>query len=188
MARESRAAKDREMFEEHYREGWTLLKQVMRIGTNPPLADPVGHVGEQAIAHFRRCLALEPRSWACMWGLGKAHQAVGNHSEALKAFVSAAALETQNADIWREAMISACAIGAAKQAVMYATAALSLRENDSGLHANAALAFMLDGEDEQASRLAAQALQLDPDDAANLRTSELVRAVAIGARERPRSL
>jgi tetratricopeptide (TPR) repeat protein len=143
---------------------------------------------KQAIAHFRECLTLDPRAWAYMWGMGKAEQALGNHREALGYFEGAAAIETGNADVWREAAIAASALGEAQKAVQYGTAALKLRPTDAGLHANAAVAFLLAGDDDQTEHLASRALDLDPADAVNRRVLELVRAVRSGARERPRSL
>ena len=175
-------------YDEHYRAAWALVKRVMMTGANARQREAENEGAKQAIAHFRECLILEPRAWACMWGIGKAEQALGNHREALRYFEGAAAIETGNADIWREAAIAAGAIGEAQKAVQYGTAALKLRPTDAGLHANAAVAFLLAGDDDQAEQLATRALDLDPSDTMNKRVLELVKAVRSGTRERPSSL
>src|SRR5450432_847268 len=121
------------VFDNHYRAGWVLLKSLMLVGSNADAKKSVTGRADQAVAHFRECLALAPSSWACMWGIGKALQAKGSHREALAWFERAAAIETGNHDVWREAAITACATGEARKAVEYATTALSLRPEDPGL-------------------------------------------------------
>ena len=175
-------------FDEHYRQAWNLLKPVMLSGANARAQQSVRDECERAVAHFRECLSFQPRSWACMWGMGKAEQAMGNHRKALACFEDAGAIETANADVWREAAMEACALGEANKAVRYAATALKLRPTDAGLCGNAAIAFLLAGDDDQAGHLANRACELSPNDAANRRIREMVHAVASGARDRPRSL
>jgi len=69
-------------FDAHYRAGWAILKRAMLMGTNQR-PNESGKDAEQAIAHFRECLLLEPTSWTCMWALGKAEQAMGDHRKAM---------------------------------------------------------------------------------------------------------
>jgi Flp pilus assembly protein TadD len=175
-------------FDDHYRAGWAILKRVALVGTNRQPQDSARRDAEQAVAHFRECLSLQPTSWACMWAIGKAKQAMGDHREALTWFERAAAIESENADIWREAAIAAGALGDATKAVQHAMAALKLKPDDAGLHANAALGFLLAGDDSEAERMPHRACELAPDDTVNRAVAEIVRSVRTGARKRPQSL
>src|SRR3954471_270765 len=94
-------------FDDHYQKGWALLKGVMLVGANPQRNESPRADAEQAVAHFRACLALEPTSWPCMWATAKPKQAMGDHREALVWFERAGAIESGNVDIGREAAIAA---------------------------------------------------------------------------------
>jgi len=174
-------------YNEHNEAGWALLKQVMQVGTGRT-RQASDETASQAVGHFRKCLAVDPGSWPCMWAPGKAEQARGDHREALRWFERAAELETTNADVWREAAIAACSLGEQTKAVQYAVTALNLKPDDAGLHANAALALMLAGDDARAGRMASRACELDPTDSVNHSVAKLVEEVRTGVRERPRTI
>ncbi len=60
--------------------------------------------------------------------------------------------------------------------------------DDPVLVRNLAVAHCLAGEDMEAGRCAAQAVQLDPDDIVSVTVLDLVRNVAAGRHGRPRTL
>jgi tetratricopeptide (TPR) repeat protein len=175
-------------FDVHYRAGWSSLKAVMLTDGNESVEPQERELAERAIREFEVCLSLRPDSWQCLWAIGKSRQAISDHRAALMCFEKAAAISASNVDVLREAGIAACALGESEVAVKYAMAALRLRPADSTLNANAAVAFVLAGDDVNAECFAQLALKLAPADRKNIEIVQLVQAVRSGDRARPLSL
>src|SRR6266511_382348 len=104
------SSKDIRAFNHHYDLGWAVLKRVMLIGARSNAPTPLAAEAQEALAHFSKCLELSPRSWPSLWAMGKAKQAIGHHTEALLFFERAAEIAPDNADVWREASVAACAL------------------------------------------------------------------------------
>lgn len=100
---------------------------------------------ERALNYLMQVVALNSINWSAMWLIGKIYQRLDKHAIALAWFVRAYKVNSQQADIPREASISAMAIGNADEGIMYANNALGLQPLNSGLRANLAMALLLAG-------------------------------------------
>lgn len=118
----------------------------------------------EAVLLFSRCIEIWRGAWSAMWGLGKAHQALGNHLTALGWFERALTIESGNPDVYREATIEALGLGKADRAMIYAQKARVLAPDNAGLQANFALALLLDKHGEKALETIREACRHAPDD------------------------
>lgn len=140
---------------------------------------------KKAITLLSRCLEIWRDSWAAMWGIGKAHQALGQHNAALGWFERALKIETNNSDIYREASLEAMSLGDAERALTYSEKAYDLTPDKPGLLANMALALLLNKRGDEALKAAKKACECDPDDQINTRVHELVHDVVNGKQVYP---
>ena len=140
---------------------------------------------KKAITLLSRCLEIWHDSWAAMWGIGKAHQALGHHTTALGWFERALKIETNNSDIYREASLEAMSLGDAERALSYSEKAYNLTPDNPGLLANMALALLLNKRGDEALKAAEKACERDPDDQINTRVHKLVSDIVTGKRVCP---
>ena len=172
-----------------YAQAWQLVEGQLAL-SGPSGPGPVSSDSERlrsAASLFRQALGLAPSNWPALWALGKIHQRLGEYSEALAYFSRAFAIEPRQVDVAREAGITATQMGDSASALRYCKAAVELDPADVGLVGNLALAFLIDGNVEQAQALTADACRRDPVDAANQVVRRLVESVAAGARPLPKS-
>jgi Flp pilus assembly protein TadD len=121
-----------------------------------------------------------------MWALGKIHQRLNNDSAALSWFSEANRIESDNADILREATLCAMRLGNEGTAVKLAASAVELKPYDPGLVSNFALALLLAGRTDEASEKAADAVRANPDGKAARAVQKLIEDVVAGRKPRPR--
>jgi tetratricopeptide (TPR) repeat protein len=119
---------------------------------------------KEAISLLIRCVEIWGGSWNAMWGLGKAHQALGNHMTALGWFERALKIEESNPDVFREATIECLGLGKAEKALEYARKACDLKPEDAGLKSNLALALLLNKEGDDALLTIREACEMNPVD------------------------
>lgn len=151
-------------YQAHYSRGCKYLSKVVALDGRPrKMLWWLGRYrARRAIAEFIICLSLEPTSWPCMWSIGKSYQALNQHGWALQWMEKACAIEKDNADVFREASIECMALGLGEKAVKYASLALKLRIQDAGMHANYALAQLINRNGDEASLAIAKACIVDP--------------------------
>jgi tetratricopeptide (TPR) repeat protein len=151
--------------------------------------DTVGFFGKkklkEAVRLLTRCVEIVQDAWSAMWGIGKAHQALGNHLTALGWFERAVAIETGNPDVYREATIEAMGLGKAGKAVTYAQKACELVPDNAGLQANFALALLLDKKGERALETIKEACRRAPDDPVNKKVLTYINDVMVGIQPYP---
>ncbi len=140
---------------------------------------------QKAITLLSRCIEIWCDSWAAMWGIGKAHQALGHHNAALGWFERALKIETNNSDIYMEASLEAMSLGGAERALTYSEKAYDLTPDKPGLLANMALALLLNKRGDEALKAATDACERDPDDQVNKRVLKLVSDVVNGKQVYP---
>lgn len=140
----------------------------------------------RAIKHYKRCLEIAPDNWQAIWLLAKLYQAMGEGRVALDLFEKAVELEKENADVAREASISAMELGEVEAALGYAEDAVRRAPENAGVVSNHALYLLVAGRDAEALGVIEQALQLAPEDGVVRRVKEMIEEVVEGKRERPR--
>lgn len=113
---------------------------------------------------LQQILALTPDHWNSMWLLGKSVQRFGDERAAFEWFVKAWNQAPRNADVAREAALSAMHLGLSRHAVAYCEEALKLEPNDPGLTCNLALALIHDGKPLEALAKAKLAVEGNPSD------------------------
>lgn len=142
---------------------------------------------DHALRLFSRVIELNPSNWSAMWFVGKIHQRFGDHSVALEWFARAHTLNPGQVDVLREASLCAMELGRSKEAVPYASAALSLRPSDTGLQANLALALLLANRLDDAKQSIGKAMADDPADPIAKTLSRIIEHFVIANWVRPPS-
>ncbi len=178
---------ERNAYDELFREATDALSTIIHLH-GAPLRRPLfwRFRARRAVAKLRQCLILEPQSWPCLWFIGKAYQALGDHARALRAFIDAAQFPHGNPDVFREASVEACSMGDGAVAVAMAQRAVEHGPRDAGLLGNLALAYLVAQDVPSAKGAIAGALELAPDDPVNRNVDRLVRSVAEGRQPCPR--
>lgn len=143
---------------------------------------------KEGIRLFGEALKMNPAGWSSMWALGKLHQRLGEHADALKWFAEAARIKPDQPDVLREAGIAALNLGAKNEALRLCFAAVQLAPDDLGLQSNLALAYLITGDDVHAEECATVAVSRAPQDGASRAVLALVQDVRHGKRQRPERL
>jgi tetratricopeptide (TPR) repeat protein len=128
-----------ERFNSLYEKGWRLLRGRIIVDGRSLSRRPGWwerrRLG-QAIACFEQALRIHSSSWQTMWAIGKAHQRLQQHREALTWLMKAHDLEPARADVAREAAIEASELGHHETAVRLTEIAIRGRPNDWTLYSN----------------------------------------------------
>jgi Flp pilus assembly protein TadD len=136
-----------------YREATALIRGELLLQGNPVLpkpSEPVRLRLERALQLFSDVLQLNPQNWAAMWLEGKTHQRLGDLNSAIACFLRAHDLNPSLADIAREASLCLMDLGRSQEAVYWARNAVEAQPQNQGLHANLAVALLLDGKPHEA--------------------------------------
>jgi tetratricopeptide (TPR) repeat protein len=177
----------REEYNRNYETAFDILSKHALIHKNSK--GRLGFFGKKqlkkAVTLLSRCIEIWRDSWAAMWGLGKAHQALGHHNTALGWFERALKIETNNPDIYREASLEAMSLGNAEQALIYAKKAYNLTPEKPGLLSNMALALLLNKRGDEALKAAEKSCERAPDDEINKRVLKLVQDIVGGKQAYP---
>ena len=169
--------------------GWALTNGRLVLQGQEPSARPGWYTRWKLwrpVRCFQRALEISPESWSSMFALGKIHQRLGDQALAFAWFAKAHAVKPDQPDVAREAGLAALDIGRVEEALALCRAAVKLSPDDPGLVANLALAYCLAGEDSEAERFAADAVERDPSDRVSAVVLDFVRNVASGGRDAPR--
>ena len=139
----------------------------------------------RGISMFDRVLQINPRSWQAMWLVGKAYQRLREFAPALEWFSRAHGIAPANADVSREAAITAMELGRPADAIPFCLQAIEAKPDDPGLRANLALAKLFSGNAAEAARLAQDALRRDPSDPITRYIVDVCQEVLVGQRPCP---
>jgi Flp pilus assembly protein TadD len=131
----------------------------------------------RATGLFQKVIRLVPRHWNSMWLLGKTVQRLGDEQTAFEWFVKAWDLEPKNADVAREASLSAMNLGLGRHAIEYSEEALKVEPNEAGLMCNLGLAYLHDGQPEKALEIVQHAKVLDGNDKVNENVLRLIQHI-----------
>jgi tetratricopeptide (TPR) repeat protein len=171
--------------------GWDLIEGEILQGPTRTKDSP-GFLAkrklQQAQRLFLEALEINPQGWSSMLALGKIHQRLGEHREALEWFEKAHRVNPAQPDLALEAGVAALELGEAKRAVEFCEDALGRRPDDSGLMSNLALAHLMAGELEEAERSAKEAVERNWRDSVSQNVLRIVQEVRLGEREAPQTL
>ncbi|UCC11164.1 MAG: hypothetical protein JSW02_07335 [candidate division WOR-3 bacterium] len=177
----------RDEYNSNYEQAFEILKQYAFLQDSGKRS--IGFIGmkklREAVQLLSRCLEIWRGSWNAMWGLGKAHQASGNHLTALGWFERALVIQAEHPDIYREATIESLRLGKTDKALTYARKACELMPEDAGLQANLALSLLLDKQGETALVVIKEACLRAPNDPVNKHVLAFIEDVVTGKRHYP---
>jgi tetratricopeptide (TPR) repeat protein len=178
-----------ERHKEFYNRGYELIKEAIFSETGPLLAttDAEREQVREAIRCFEQALAIVPTNWQAMLLLGKAHQCLAEHEQALAAFLQAQKCEPTQVMIAVEVGSAAGRLGQHDLAIRVMEAAHQHHPDDPRLPFNLGLSYLFLGDFAGARRAFERAIELEPDREANRRLLSLVNDVASGKRTCPRN-
>jgi tetratricopeptide (TPR) repeat protein len=139
-----------------------------------------------ALSDLDAALHLKPDYWPAWWARGKAEQLLSQHEAAYQAFHRAYGIERgRNADVGRELVLECLETGRGPEAVSVAEQTTHAEPQNPGLKANLALAYLINGQNDDAARAASEAMGLDPEDEVTASAARAVQDVRAGKRPKP---
>ena len=139
----------------------------------------------QAVRRLKKLSGKYPENWPIKWIIGKGCQLLGKDQESYSYFANAAESNPDNADVYREATIQANKLGLGVESEIFADKAIQLRPDDSGLYANKALSFLIQGKLQEAEEAIITSLNMDCADKVSQNVHRLVIDVKEGRRDCP---
>jgi tetratricopeptide (TPR) repeat protein len=174
-----------EKHDEYYRKGFECIDPYVKLGNRPSQRPNVDKIKE-GIKYLNAVTKINPENWAAFWLKGKAYQALGSPQSAYNEFKKAFDIEKENPDVARELMIEALNLGKGEEGVEIAKHALELKPNNPGLMANLGLAYLINGEIDNAEDITRKAINLDPLDNINKQILYIIEEVKSGKRPQPK--
>ena len=174
---------------EVYKRGSQLISPHMQLlDRNPKITKTVREEVTQGIRDMDAVTAYNPQNWAAFWIKGKAHQVLGEHKAANSAFKASFDIQRENPDVAREYAASCLELGYGAEAVRATEHAIQLAPSDAGLHANLALALLIDGRNTEAKQAIDGALKMAPDDKISRELQRAIDDVLSGKRTQPKTM
>lgn len=163
-------------------EAWRLMRRSGAAERVPPerLEGEATVWAQLAIAKFEESAALDPTRPEPVFWAGKCQQGLGLLAESLDSYGKAWMMSPSNADIAREAGISAMALGRVDVALYYAQEAVRLQPEGEGQQSNLALACLFAGNLPAARSAIQAALAQEPGHPTTLALQDLISVVSDG--------
>ena len=174
-----------ERHDEYYKKGFECIDPYVKLGNRPNRRPNIDKIKE-GIKYLDAVTKINSANWAAFWLKGKAYQAIGHPQSAYNELKKAFDIEKENADVARELIIEALNLGKGKEGVEIAKHALSLKPKNPGLMANLGLAYLINGEIDNAEDITRKAINLDPLDNINKRVLDIIEEVKSGKRPQPK--
>ncbi len=180
---------DDEQHDEVFERGSQLISPYMQLlGRNPTITKQAKNEVEQGIRDLDAVTAYNPENWAAFWIKGKGYQVLGAHRAANHEFKASFDIQKKNPDVAREYASSCLELGYGPEAVQATQHAITLSPDDAGLHANLALALLIDGKNSEAKQAIDRSLQMSPDDIVPQAVQRAVDEVISGRRPQPENM
>ncbi len=139
-----------------------------------------------AIRSLDVAVGIEPESATAWWARGKALQLLGDHEQAYEAFHRSYKIdEGKNPDSGIQLLLECLETGRGGEAVQVAEMVVHAQPDNAGMLANLALAYLINGQVEEAARAVANAEAIDPEDEAITSAKKRVEDVRSGRLPRP---
>jgi Flp pilus assembly protein TadD len=141
---------------------------------------------KEGIAYLDAVTRISPENWSAFWIKGKGYQALGDSKSAYVELKNAFNLNMGNADVARELVIECLNLGRGAEGVEVAQHAVSLERRNAGLIANLGLAYLINGELDEAEKTTQEAIDLAPNDDICRRLLNIIKEVQDGKRAQPK--
>jgi cytochrome c-type biogenesis protein CcmH/NrfG len=139
-----------------------------------------------AIAALDVAIGIEPDSSTAWWARGKAYQLLGDHENAYQSFHRSYQIdEGKNPDSGVQLLLECLETGRGGEAVHLAETIVRADPENAGMLANLALAYLINGQVDEASRAVSNAEAIDPEDLAITAAKKRVEDVRSGHIPRP---
>ena len=142
----------------------------------------------RALSSLAKVIQLAPDNYSANWFAGKIHQRFGEHRDALRFFRRAAEINPTQADVLREASISATDAGETDDAVTFARRAVEIERDNPGLRANLALTLLLAGRVDEAANEIYVAEIAEAPDTITATVAKLIKHYQKSGEQPPRTL
>jgi len=176
--------------DEAYKKGVALITPYLTMRRSDVKADPQAEANlHEGVRDFETAVKLDGSRADVLWALGQAQQALGDHESAYQALHRAYLFDGgKNADLPKELVLECLETGRGAEAVSVAQDAMRLHPEDSGMLANLALAYVIDGQVDVAIQTADRAVAVDPRDDVSATALQRILEVRAGKRPAPHVL
>lgn len=174
-----------ERHDEYYQKGLSCIEPYIIIHGKPRNRPNIDKI-KKGIKYLDAVTKINPENWAAFWLKGKAHQTLGESRSAYDEFEKSFDIQKENPDVARELTIEALNLGKGEEGVEIAKHALTLKPNNPGLMANLGIAYLINGEIDNAEDITRKAINLDPLDKINKQVLEIIEEVKSGRRPQPK--
>lgn len=174
-------------FDEAYRHGVSRMEGYLDLPRDKVSANPQSKTDLQAaIAALDEAIGIEPNSSTAWWARGKAYQLLGDHENAYQSFHRSYQIdEGRNPDSGIQLLLECLETGRGGEAVHLAEGIVRADPENAGMLANLALAYLINGQVDEASRAVSNAEAIDPEDEAIAAAKKRVEDVRSGHIPRP---
>jgi len=183
----SEAPERHQAFDEAYRHGVSLMGAYLDLPRDKVKSNPQSKTDlPAAIQSLDVALGLEPDSSTAWWARGKAQQLLGDHENAYQSFHRSYQIdEGKNPDSGVQLLLECLETGRGGEAVHLAQAIVRSEPDNAGMLANLALAYLINGQVDEASRAVSNAEAIDPEDEAITSAKSRIDDVRSGHIPRP---
>ncbi len=183
----SNAPQSHQAFDEAYRHGVSLMEAYLDLPRDKVKSNPQSKTDlPAAIQSLDVALGLEPDSSTAWWARGKAQQLLGDHENAYQSFHRSYQIDDgKNPDSGVQLLLECLETGRGGEAVHLAETVVRAEPDNAGMLANLALAYLINGQVDEASRAIANAQAIDPEDQAIAAAKRRVDDVQAGHIPRP---
>jgi tetratricopeptide (TPR) repeat protein len=155
-------------YNEAYRRGISLMETYLLLPRGNVASNPQAQTDlRAAIKALDVAIALDPGSSSAWWSRGKAAQLLGDHEHAYESFHGSYKIdEGKNPDSGVQLVLECLETGRGGEAVHVAEIIVQSQPENAGMLANLALAYLINGQIDEAVRTVSTARALDPEDEA----------------------
>lgn len=178
-----------ENHDEYYGKGTELIQPFIILEGQEPRSDKNRDKKLlEGIRYLDAVTKINPNNYSAFWVKGKAYQTLERHENAYQEFEKSFALNKENPDVARELMYECLELGKGPKAVEVALHALKINEKDTGLIANLALSYLINGDLALAKQTIDKAIAIDPKDEINHNLKATIEEVISGKRPQPKKI
>jgi tetratricopeptide (TPR) repeat protein len=180
----------REAYEQAYRRGVSLMETYLLVPRKDIGSDPRAQTDlRAAIASLDVAVRADPNSSSAWWARGKAQQLLGDHEEAYGSFHRSFKIDAgKNPDSGVQLVLECLETGRGGEAVEVAEGIVKTQPDNAGMLANLALAHLINGQIDDAVRVANAAAAIDPEDPATASAKHVIDDVRSGRRFKPQHI
>jgi tetratricopeptide (TPR) repeat protein len=177
-------------FDDAYRHGVSLMEAYLDLPRDKVKSNPQSKPDlSAAIQSLDVAVGIEPDSSTAWWARGKAQQLLGDHEAAYESFHRSYKIdEGKNPDAGVQLLLECLETGRGGEAVQVAENINKAQPDNAGMLANLALAYLINGQIDDAERAVSTAEAIDPEDSAITSAKKRVDDVRAGRLPRPQHI